>query len=70
MTSWLVYGHGGVEIVFIQVKDGFSHVFILVKDARASPTLGSCRGGSEDQLLALVRSVLGGSTWEEAPFPN
>ena len=42
----------------------------LVKDAKASTAFGSCRGGSGNQLLVSVGSVLGGSTWEEAPFIN
>ena len=42
----------------------------LVKGAKASTAFGSCRGGSENQLLVSVGSVLGGSTWNEAPFIN
>ena len=36
----------------------------------AQHTLGSHRGGTENQLLVSVGSVPGGSTWEGAPFTN
>ena len=42
----------------------------LVKGTKASTAFGSCQGGSGNQLLVSVGSVLGGSTWEEAPFIN
>ena len=57
-------------IISFQVENRSSNVSLFGERRQASTAFGGCRGGSEDQLLVSVGSVLGGSTWEEAPFIN